>query len=57
MTDASYTAAGYVILIEDDPKLKLQSRRKTYVARAFGSKLSNPTQFKFSVYAKEFPAV
>ena len=30
MTDASFTAAGYAIMIEDDPSRKIQSRRKTY---------------------------
>ena len=29
MSDASFTAAGYAIMIEDDPNQKLQSRRKT----------------------------
>ena len=57
MTDARFTAAGYAILIEDDPNQKLQSRRKTYAAIAFGSKTFNPTQLKMSIYAKEFLAV
>ena len=54
MTDASFTAAGYAIMIEDDPNQKLQSRRKTYAPIAFGSKTFNPTQLKMSIYAKEF---
>ena len=57
MTDASFTAAGYAIMIEDDPDLKLQSRRKTYAPIAFGSKTFNPTQLKMSKYAKEFLAI
>ena len=58
MTDASFTAAGYAIMIEDDPEQKVQSRRKTYAAPiAFGSKTFNPTQLKMSIYAKEFLAI
>ena len=56
MTDASFTAAGYAIMTEDDPNQKLQSRRKTYASIAFGSKTFNPTQLKMSIYAKEFLA-
>ena len=54
MSDASFTAAGYAIMIEDDPQQKLQSKRKTYATIAFGSKSFNPTQLKMSIYAKEF---
>ena len=57
MTDASFTAAGYAIMIEDDPDQKLQTRRKTYAPIAFGSKTLNPTQLKMSIYAKEFLAI
>ena len=54
MSDASFTAAGYAIMIEDNPTQKLQSKRKTYAPIAFGSKTFNPTQTKLSIYAKEF---
>ena len=54
MSDASFTAAGYAIMIENDPNQKLQSKRKTYAPIAFGSKTFNPTQTKMSIYAKEF---
>ena len=57
MSDASFTAAGYAIMIEDDPQQKLQSKRKTYAPIAFGSKTFNPTQLKLSIYAKEFLAI
>ena len=57
MSDASFTAAGYAIMIEDDPNQKLQSRRKTYAPIAFGSKTFNPTQTKMSIYAKEFLSI
>ena len=57
MTDASFTAAGYAIMIEDDPDQKLQTRKKTYAPIAFGSKTLNPSQLKMSIYAKEFLAI
>ena len=57
MTDASFTAAGYGIMIEDDPNQKLQSRRKTYAPIDFESKTFNPTQLKMSIYAKDFLAI
>ena len=57
MSDASFTAAGYAIMIEDDPTQKLQSKRKTYAPIAFGSKTFNPTQTKMSIYAKEFLSI
>ena len=56
MFDASFTAAEYAIMIEDDPNQKLQSKRKTYAPIAFGSKIFNPTRTKLSIYAKKsFP--
>ena len=57
MSDASFTAAGYAIMIEDDSNQKLQSKRKTYAPIAFGSKTFNPTQTKMSIYAKEFHSI
>ena len=54
MTDASFTAAGYAIMIEDDPNQKLQSRRKTYASIAFGSKTFNPTQIKMSITQRKY---
>ena len=57
MSDASFTAAGYGIMIEDDPNQKLQSKRKTYAPIAFGSKTFNPTQTKMLIYAKEFLSI
>ena len=50
MSDASFTAAGYAIRIEDDPNQMLQTKRKKY---ALGAKTFNPTQTKMSIYAKE----
>ena len=54
MSDASFTAAGYAIMIEDDSQQKLQSKQKTYAPKIFGSKTSNHTQLKMSIHAKEF---
>ena len=57
MSDASFISAGYAIMTEDGPQQKLQSKRKTYAAIAFGSKTFNPTQLEMSIYAKEFLAI
>ena len=35
MSDASFTAAGYAIMIEDDPNQKLQFKRKAYAPRVW----------------------
>ena len=57
MTDASFRSAGYALMIEDNPDQKKQSKRKTYVPVAFGSKAFSPAQLKKSIYSKEFLAV
>ena len=57
MTDASFTSAGYALMIEDNPDQKIQSNRKTYAPVAFGSKLFSPAQLKMSLYSKEFLAI
>ena len=57
MTDASFTAAGYAILTEDDPNQKLTSVKKSYAPIAYGSKTFIPSQLKMSIYAKEFLAI
>ena len=57
MTDASFTAAGYAILTEDDPNQKFTSVKKFYAPIAYGSKTFNPSQPKMSLYAKEFLAI
>ena len=49
MSHASFTAAGYAIMIEDDPQQVLQSKRKTFAPKAFGSKTFHPTQLKVSI--------
>ena len=57
MTDASFTAAGYAILTEDDPNQKFISVKKSYAPIAYGSKTFIPSQLKMSIYAKEFLAI
>ena len=57
MTEASFTAAGYAILTEDDPNQKYSSVKKSYAPIAYGSKTFTPPQLKISKYAKEFLAI
>ena len=57
MTDASFTAAGYAILTEDDPNQKFTSVKKSYATIAYGSKTFTPSQPQMSIYAKEFLAI
>ena len=57
MTDASFSAAGYAVLIEDDPMEKYSSTRKAFAPVAYGSKTFSPAQMKMSIYAKEFLAI
>ena len=56
MMDASFRSAGYVLMIEDNADQKIQSKRKTYAAVAFGSKKFSPAQLKRSIYSKEISA-
>ena len=56
MTDASFSAAVYGVLIEDDPLKNYTSTRKTFAPVAYGSKTFSPTQLKMSIYAEEFLA-
>ena len=57
MTDASFEAAAYAVLIEDDPNQEYTSTRKTYDPIANGSKTYSPSQIKMSIHAKEFLAI
>ena len=54
MTDASFTAAGYAILTEDDPNQKYTSVKKSFAPIANGSKTFTPSQLKMSIYEKKF---
>ena len=51
MTDASFWAAGYAILTEDDPLEKYASTRKAFAPVGYGSKIFSPAQLKLSIYA------
>ena len=55
ITAASFQAAGYAVLIEDDPNQKYNSTRKSYAPIAYGSKTYSPSQIKIS--AKEIVAI
>ena len=57
MTNGSFSAAGYAVLIEDDPMEKYSSTRKAFAPVAYGSKTISPAQLKMSIYAKEFLAI
>ena len=57
MTDASFSAAGYAVLIEDDPLEKYTSTRKAFAPVAYGSKTFSPAQLKMPIYAKELLAI
>ena len=57
MTDANFQAAGYAVLIEDDPNQKYTLTRKTYALMAYDSKTYSPSQIKMSIYAKEISAI
>ena len=52
LCDASYYGTGFVLMIED--YIKTQNKKKSYAPVAFGSRLFNASQLKFSVYYKEF---
>ena len=57
MTDTSFQAAGYAVLIENETNQKYTSTRKTYAPIAYGSKTYSPSQIKMSIYAKNFLAI
>ena len=57
MTDASFRASGYALMIEEDSNKKLNSKKKTFAPVAFGSKVFSPAQLKMSIYCKEFLAI
>ena len=56
MTDASFQAATYAVLIEDDPNQKYTSTRNTYSPIAYGPKTYAQSQIKKSIYLIEFLA-
>ena len=56
MTDASFRASGYALMIEENER-KLFSKRKTFAPVAFWSRVFSPAQLKMSTYCKEFLAI
>ena len=56
MTDASFQAASYAVLNEDDPNQKYTSTRRTYAPIAYASKTYTTSQIKMSIYAENFSA-
>ena len=57
MTDASFRASGYALMIEENDDKKLLSKRKTFAPVAFGFRVFSPSQLKLSIYCKEFLAI
>ena len=57
MTDARSQAAGYAVLIEDDPNQNYTSTRETHAPIAYGSKTYSPSQIKMSIHAQNFLAI
>ena len=51
MTDASFMAAGYAVLIEDDPLEEYTSPKEAFAPVAYGSKTFSPTELKINIYA------
>ena len=56
LADASFYAAGYVLMIEDYTTSS-NGQSKIYAPVCFGSRIFQPAQLKLSIYAKEFLAV
>ena len=52
--DASYYGSGFVLMIEDYILDQKNKKRNLYAPVAFGTKLFNESQLKFSTYYKEF---
>ena len=57
MTDASFCASGYALMIEENDERKILSKRKTFAPVAFGSRVFSPAQLKMPIYCKEFLAI
>ena len=57
LTDASFRASGYALMIEENDERKILSKRKTFAPVAFGLRVFSPAQLKMSIYCKEFLAI
>ena len=53
VSDASFYAAGYILLIEYYHDHSLNPNEKTYAPVAFGSNLFSPAHLKHSIFVKE----
>ena len=49
MTDATFRALGYALMIEEKDEQKILSERKTSAPVAFGSRVFSPAQLKMSL--------
>ena len=54
MTDATFRASGYALMIEENDERILRSKRKTFAPVALGSRVFSPVQLKMSLCCKEF---
>ena len=57
MIDASFKSAGYTLMLEENPKQKIQSNRKSHAPLAFGYKIFSSAQLKNSICSKDFFAI
>ena len=57
MTDASFRASGYALMIEENDERKLLFKKKSFAPVAFGSRVFSPAQLKMPIYCKEFLAI
>ena len=57
LTDASFSASGYALMIEEKDDKNLLSKRETFAPVAFGSSAFSPSQLKNSIYCKKFLAI
>ena len=56
LTDTSFRASGYALMIEEDNDKKLNTKKNTFASVAFGSKVFSQAQLKMSIYCKEILA-
>ena len=57
MTDTSFRASGYALMIEENDERTLLSKRETFAPVAFGSRVFSPAQLMMSIYCKAFLAI
>ena len=56
MTNASFRASGYALMIEENVEWKLLSK-KTFAPVAFGLRVFSPALLRMSIYCKDFLAI